>query len=50
MRNAVMHGDHSLPKVMTLLSGAKTEDLARFVEDLARLLGRALQLTIASVR
>ena len=48
-RNAEIHGDHLAQKAMTLLSGAKTDDLARFVEDLALLLGRAIQLVLAEL-
>jgi hypothetical protein len=34
---------------MTLLRGAKSDDLARFVEDLALLLGRATQLIVTEL-
>jgi len=34
---------------MTLLNGARTEDLARFVEDLALLLGRAVHHVLAEL-
>ncbi|SDU62590.1 hypothetical protein [Prauserella endophytica] len=49
LRNAEIHGDHPVQKRMTLLGGAKSEDLARFIEDLARLLGRAIQLVLAEL-
>jgi len=49
LRNAEIHGDHLVPKAMTLLSGEKTNDLVRFVADLARLLGRAIQLVLAEL-
>jgi hypothetical protein len=47
LRNAEIHGDHLDPKPMTLLNGAKTDDLARFVEDLGLLLGRAVHVVLA---
>jgi hypothetical protein len=46
LRNAEVHGDHLVPKAMTLLSGDRTDDLVRFAEDLSRLLGRAIQLVL----
>lgn len=49
LRNAEIHGDHPVRKTMTLLGGAESEDLAPFVEDLARLLGRAIQLVLAEL-
>jgi len=49
LRNAEIHGDHPVQKTITLLRGGKTDDLARFVEDLARLLGRAIQLVLAEL-
>ncbi|WP_409496001.1 hypothetical protein [Amycolatopsis sp. cmx-11-12] len=48
-RNAEIHGDHADMKAMTLLNGDKTTDLARFVEDLTRLMGRAIQLVLAEL-
>jgi hypothetical protein len=49
LRNAEIHGDHPVRKTMTLLRGAKSDDLARFVEDLALLLGRATQLIVTEL-
>lgn len=49
LRNAEIHGDHAGTKAMTLLSGENTIDLGRFVEDLTRLLGRAIQLVLAEL-
>ncbi|MEV6135175.1 hypothetical protein AB0L63_03730 [Nocardia sp. NPDC051990] len=46
IRNAEIHGDHPARRTMTLLRGATTDDLIPFVEDLARLLGRAIQLVL----
>ena len=34
---------------MTLLSGDGTTDLARFVEDLTRVMGRAVQLAVTEL-
>jgi hypothetical protein len=48
-RNAEIHGDHAGMKAMMLLSGDKTTDLARFVEDLTCLMGRAIQLVLAEL-
>jgi len=49
LRNAEIHGDHPAQKTMTLLNGAETDDLARFVEDLALLLGRAVHQILAEL-
>jgi hypothetical protein len=49
LRNAEIHGDHPVQKTMTLLSGANTGDLARFVGDLTLLLGRAIHLMLAEL-
>jgi hypothetical protein len=48
-RNAEIHGDHASMKAMTLLNGDKTTDLARFVDDPTRLMGRAIQLLLAEL-
>jgi hypothetical protein len=48
-RNVEIHGDQAGMKAMTLLNGDKTTDLARFVEDLTRLMGRAIQLVLAEL-
>ncbi len=42
LRNAQVHGDPPARESMTLLRGGTTEDLARFVEDLGLLVGRAI--------
>ncbi|WP_410593656.1 hypothetical protein [Amycolatopsis sp. lyj-23] len=47
LRNAEIHGNHTSSKTMTLLNGDKTTDLARFVDDLTHLMGRAIQLALA---
>jgi hypothetical protein len=47
LRNAEIHGDHLVSRAMMLLGGEQTDDLGRFVEDLSRLLGRAIQLVLA---
>jgi hypothetical protein len=49
LRNAEIHGDHLGSKPMTLLGGERTNDLVRFVDDLTRLLGRAIHLVIADL-
>jgi hypothetical protein len=46
LRNAVIHGDHPVRKTMTLLNGSTTDDLARFVEDLALVVGRGIHLVL----
>lgn len=48
-RNAEIRGGHASMKAMTLLSGDKTTDLARVVEDLTRLMGRAIQSVLAEL-
>jgi len=45
-RNAEIHGDHPTTTTMQLLNGATTDKLALLVEDLARVLGRAIQLVL----
>ena len=49
LRNAEVHGDHPVRRSMTLLRGASTEDLARFVEDLGLVVGRALHLVLSEL-
>lgn len=49
LRNAEVHGDHPVRRSMTLLRGATTEDLARFVEDLGLVVGRALHLVLSEL-
>lgn len=46
LRNAEVHGDHPVRRSMTLLRGAATEDLGRFVEDVSLVVGRALHLVL----
>lgn len=48
-RNREVHGDHPVREPMTLLGGATTEDLARFVEDLGLVVGRALHLVLSEL-
>ena len=45
-RNAEVHGEPPEPLAVTLLDGSTTADLARLVDDLALLVGRALHLTL----
>ncbi|WP_157360497.1 HEPN domain-containing protein [Amycolatopsis thermoflava] len=49
LRNAEVHGDHAVRRSMALLRGATTEDLARFVEDLRLVVGRALRLVLSEL-
>lgn len=49
LRNAEVHGDHPVRRSMTLLCGATTEDLARFLEDLGFVVGRALHLVLSEL-
>ncbi|MDX8036936.1 hypothetical protein SK803_42645 [Lentzea sp. BCCO 10_0856] len=49
LRSAEVHGDHPIHRSMTLLRGATTEDLARFVEDLGFVVGRALHLVLSEL-
>ncbi|GAB2988320.1 hypothetical protein GCM10017788_10920 [Amycolatopsis acidiphila] len=49
LRNAEVHGDHPVRRPMTLLRGATTEDLARLVEDLGLVVGRALHLVLSEL-
>ncbi|MEU4765620.1 hypothetical protein AB0H12_20420 [Actinosynnema sp. NPDC023794] len=49
LRNAEVHGDHPVRRSITLLGGGTTEDLARFVEDLSLVVGRALHLVLSEL-
>ncbi len=49
LRNAEVHGDHPVHRTMTLLRGATTDNLGRFVEDLALVVGRALHLALSEL-
>jgi hypothetical protein len=46
LRNREVHGDHPIRGLMTLLGGTTTNDLARVVEDLGLLVGRAVHLVL----
>ncbi len=48
LRNAEIHGDHPTT-TMKLLNGATTDKLTLIVEDVARVMGRAIQLVLIEV-
>jgi hypothetical protein len=49
LRNAEIHGDHPTTTTMKRLNGATTDKLTLLVEDLARVMGRAIQLVLIEV-